>query len=142
MTTVDKSPPTRPPRFTKWQPPKPIVQFQKQVRTSSQSRGYDSRWTRLSIAFRKRNPFCSECALRGRDEPAYLTGHIIPIQDRPDLRLEWKNLRPLCTRCNTLATEMENFARQTGQTEKLPEWCADISKRPRKFQPIFYFNVG
>ena len=112
------------------------VRFPKPERSSPKSRGYDHRWDRLSIAFRKRHPFCDECEKRGRVVLADLTGHIIPVQDRPDLRLEWKNLRPLCTKCNAVAAVMEQFARDAGLVDKLPEWCADFSKRPMKFRPV------
>lgn len=88
------------------------------------------------MAFRRENPFCAECELQGRESLTAVTGHIIPVQDAPELRLEWSNLRPLCLDCNAQAAVMEAYARKHGLTHKLPEWCRDLESRPREFQPV------
>jgi len=58
------------------------------------------KWRKLSIAFRKRNPLCSECDANGLVRPADLVDHIQPAKARPDLFFNWRNLRSLCQRCH------------------------------------------
>ena len=65
-----------------------------------------------------------------------VTGHIIPVQDRPDLRLDWKNLRGLCVHCNSVMAQMEAYARENGLIDMLPEWCGNPKARPLKFRPV------
>jgi 5-methylcytosine-specific restriction endonuclease McrA len=129
----------RPPTFQKWLPPrsvaKPVKAFAERQKPD-RNKFYDSRWDRLAIAFRKRHPFCDECEKNGNDTVlAQVTGHIIPARDDPDLRLDWKNLRSLCTRCNAVMAVIEEHARKHGLTKKLPEWCEDPQTRPLKFRP-------
>src|SRR5690606_6697427 len=103
-------------------------------------RGYTSKWDRLSIAYRKRTPFCEECARQGYDTLAAVTDHIIPVQDRPDLLLEWRNLQSLCDarglgrNCHSWKQRMENYARETGQIDRLPLWCEKVEERPSQFR--------
>lgn len=130
----------RPSRFKQWKPPKsPAVlkmEERGRFRGSARGRGYDTRWDRLSVAFRKRNPWCAECLRRGRDTLADVTDHIIPHAERPDLKHEWKNLAGLCNACHSgWKQAMEQFARETGQVERLPLWCEDMGARPKRFRP-------
>jgi 5-methylcytosine-specific restriction endonuclease McrA len=41
---------------------------------------------------------------------AQVTDHIVPIQIRPDLRLEWGNLQSLCRRCHDSVKAQEEKA--------------------------------
>jgi 5-methylcytosine-specific restriction endonuclease McrA len=103
-------------------------------RCSPTDRGYGPKWDRLSIAFRKRHPFCQWCEQQGRDTLADLVDHMIPVQDRPDLVLEWKNLWSLCTFHHGKKFTMELFARGQGLLDFLPTWCRDPSSRPPQFR--------
>ena len=47
------------------------------------------------------------CMERGIVTPAREVDHIIPIVERPDLRLDPSNLRPLCTSCHSARTATE-----------------------------------
>jgi hypothetical protein len=49
--------------------------------------------------------------------------------------LDWRNLRPLCVKCNAVMAVLEDFARKNGLTDELPKWCADPQTRPMKFRP-------
>lgn len=76
-------------------------------RGSSNARGYDATWQRLRIAFLAQHPLC-ECedceAGAKRLTIAEVVDHIIPIAERPDLRLEWSNLRAMAKRCHDRRT--------------------------------------
>lgn len=128
-----------PPRFKPRSAPQ-AVSVQKLAKTgnyrgSPRTRGYDSRWDRLSIAFRKKNPFCLWCQQQGRDTLTDLVDHMIPVVDRPDLKHDWKNLLPLCTYHHGVKGSMEIYAREKGLLDMLPIWCRDPAKRPRQFAP-------
>ncbi|MBO6509506.1 MAG: HNH endonuclease [Roseibium sp.] len=107
-----------------------------QDRSDSGERGYDSRWNRLSARFAKQNPFCRFCEQEGYDtELGQARDHIIPVQERPDLRLDWKNVQNLCNRHhNGEKRRLEAIARATGQFECLPVWCEDIALRKKILQ--------
>ncbi|HVB67960.1 MAG TPA: HNH endonuclease signature motif containing protein [Acetobacteraceae bacterium] len=60
------------------------------------ARGYDRRWRKLRAAFLLRHPLCLWCEEHGTTTAAAEVDHIERIVDRPDLRLEWSNLRALC----------------------------------------------
>ena len=84
-----------------------------QVRGSAAARGYDRAWRRCRGAFLKANPLCVFCQRAGRLlTPATEADHIETIEDRPDLRLDWSNLRPLCKPCHSGRTARDQgFAR-------------------------------
>jgi 5-methylcytosine-specific restriction enzyme A len=85
-----------------------------QARGTSLERGYDAQWERVSKRHRAKYPLCGEraenayagwrgeCHEQGRITPATCTDHIIPIKDRPDLRLEPRNHQSLCANCNRI----------------------------------------
>lgn len=130
----------RPPRFKPFQAPTAIA-VQKinktgNYRGSPRERGYDSKWDRISIAFRKRNPCCLWCDQIGRDTLTDLVDHVIPVVDRPDLKYDWKNLLPLCVHHHGKKTAMEVYARENGLLDMLPEWCRQPEKRPLQFRPV------
>lgn len=129
----------RPPVFGKWLPPRIVGKpkaLPKGPDKYDRNDNYDYRWKRLAIAFRKRNPFCAECAHRGQDTVVgNVCGHIIPAVDRPEMRLDWRNLRTLCFQCNSRMAVIEAFARKMKMTDLLPIWCADPQSRPLKFRP-------
>ena len=68
------------------------------ARGSAAKRGYDSQWRKLRKAFLAAHPLCECDECRGGEGgivPADVVDHIIPISERPDLRLEWSNLRAM-----------------------------------------------
>ena len=107
-------------------------------RGSPRERGYDSKWDRLSIAYRKRNPFCAWCSQAGRDTLTDVVDHMIPVVDRPELRHDWKNLLALCKHHHGMKFSLETYARESGLLDKLPEWCREPSSRPLQFRPICF----
>lgn len=105
-------------------------------RGSPSDRGYGYKWDRLSIAYRKRHPFCSWCAMMDppRDTLADLVDHIIPVQDRPEMVLEWRNLQSLCASCHGRKYSLEVYCRDNDLLHMLPTWCKDRELRPPQFR--------
>ena len=129
----------RPPRFSPWRPPKaPVVlrmEERGKYRSSPRVRGLDVKWDRLSIAFRRRHPFCRMCQQEGRDSLGARVDHILPRREFPDLTYSWRNLQSLCVHHDNLKSKLEYYARETGQVEKLALWCESVEARPRQFRP-------
>lgn len=73
-------------------------------RGSAASRGYDRAWRRCRDAFIAANPLCVFCLAKGELVAAREVDHIKTISTRPDLRLDWSNLRPLCKSCHSART--------------------------------------
>src|SRR6185312_867742 len=75
-------------------------------RGTKTERGYDAAWRRLRIAFLSQHPLCEcdDCAARGRQLLAEVVDHRISIAERPDLRLDWDNLRAMSKRCHDRRT--------------------------------------
>ncbi|OGA13740.1 MAG: hypothetical protein A3H32_14360 [Betaproteobacteria bacterium RIFCSPLOWO2_02_FULL_63_19] len=68
------------------------------VRGSTTERGYDWAWRKLRARYLDANPLCEcdECkAGKLKVTVAQVVDHRIAIEDRPDLRLEWSNLRSM-----------------------------------------------
>ncbi len=80
---------------------------QDERRGSSAERGYDTTWRRLRLSFLAQHPLC-ECedcdAGRKRLTPANVVDHIVSIEERPELRLEWSNLRAMAKACHDRRT--------------------------------------
>lgn len=104
-------------------------------RGSRQSRGYDADWEKLRHAYMqsvKRQ--CEECRRRGYLCLADDVDHIVPVQDEPDLRLEWTNLQALCrVHHKGWKAKMEGYARKIGAISLLPQWCRHPETRPSQF---------
>lgn len=115
------------PRFTC----KPANRPREEQRGSSSDRGYDSTWYRLSKWHAKREPLCRECYFRGRKTPWELTNHVLPVRDRPDLRLDRENLSSMCkAHHDTVIRELEDLAREKGDIGLMVAWLADPASRP------------
>lgn len=71
-------------------------------RGTTAQRGYDKAWQKVSIEYRAQHPFCECDEHKGLDERALsqVVDHIQPIAERPDLRLEWSNLRAMTKSCH------------------------------------------
>lgn len=72
-------------------------------RGSARRRGYDARWERFREWFLQRpgKQYCHRCLeLEGEFAKAEIVHHIIPVSERPDLRLVPDNCLPLCHKCH------------------------------------------
>lgn len=104
-------------------------------RGNSTDRGYDSIWDKLSRRFRRKKPFCRFCEQKGLEaQLADVVDHILPVADRPDLRLTWSNLQGLCGPCHGYKGRLEAYARKHDMMDMLPEWCANPESRPRRLR--------
>jgi 5-methylcytosine-specific restriction endonuclease McrA len=56
---------------------------------------------------RMEEPLCRHCLREGRVTASVLVDHIIPLSQRPDLRLDRTNLQALCSRCHSLKTQAD-----------------------------------
>jgi len=101
-------------------------------RGSARRRGYNGAWDMLSKEWRRLHPFCAECAHRGRERRCDLVDHMIPLDDRPDLRLNSGNLWALCKPCHdTVKRGLEAEARASADgVAVLPLWCLHPERRP------------
>lgn len=72
--------PVRPPRLRPpgWKPVDAMRKEQDRRRGTAASRGYDSRWAKASLSFRKRNPLCQYCEMEGRVTATDLVDHLYP----------------------------------------------------------------
>lgn len=123
------------PRFRFDRAPPAIDPRREFLRPAAYERGLDERWRRLSIRFRKQNPFCRMCEQVGNDaELVAVVDHILPRREHPELTYVWKNLQGLCRHHDNLKQAMEAYARKHGLVEKLPDWCADPAQRPAQFK--------
>ena len=62
----------------------------------SPSRVYDRAWQRLRLSTIADQPLCRFCLDEGVMTPTDEIDHIVPVAQRPDLRLDPSNLRGLC----------------------------------------------
>lgn len=107
------------------------VDSRQERRGSPSQRGYDHDWTRASLAHRRKEPLCRECRFRGRRTAADLVDHIVPVVDRPDLRLDRENFCSLCKDCHDrVKRALEAYARRAGDILLLRAWMADPVSRP------------
>lgn len=112
-------------------PKRRIIIAKPERRGSPTQRGYGERWTKTSIAFRKKHPLCGECQHQGITRPCDLVDHKIPARARPDLFWTRENWWGLCTDChNGMKMRMERYAESRGLVDKLMMWCDDPSTRP------------
>jgi len=96
---------------TDWQQQRQRRQQDRDRGTRTQ-RGYDADWQALRLAHLADEPLCRFCRERGITKPAEVVDHIIPISERPDLRLVRSNLRSLCKTCHDRHTaRTQGFAR-------------------------------
>lgn len=87
-----------------------------QLRGNAASRGYDPDWQRLRALYLAEHPVCEceECqsGLR-RLLAAQVVDHRISINERPDLRLVWTNLRAMAKVCHDRHTaRTQGFAQK------------------------------
>ncbi|MCB1716798.1 MAG: HNH endonuclease [Candidatus Competibacteraceae bacterium] len=63
-------------------------------------RGYDGEWRMLRAHILKLDNGGHSTVYCGCGQLATVVDHIVPIAERPDLRLAPTNLRPMCKRCH------------------------------------------
>lgn len=74
----------------------------------SQSGFYaSSNWVKMRDRRRLENPICQECEKKGRITHMQIVDHIIPIDERPDLALEFSNTQSLCSFHHVLKTNAD-----------------------------------
>ena len=69
-------------------------------RPSAAVRGYDRTWRLLRNAHLAGEPLCRHCAKDKRVTLATEVDHIVPIEVRPERRLDPENLQSLCHKCH------------------------------------------
>ena len=82
-------------------------------RGTAEDRGYNDRWRRVSVWFRKAHPVC-EYRIRCNGALATEVDHIIPL-DEGGARYEWENLRATCHRCHVAKTWNDKKRQQTAK---------------------------
>jgi len=99
-------PPWWKPRAAKERQRKALIDEQ---RPTAPERGYDNAWRALRKRFIMHNPSCCKPGCLSATEHV---DHYVTIAQRPDLRLEWRNLRPYCAHHHNQRTAREQgFAR-------------------------------
>lgn len=81
----------------------------KDHRAGARERGYDRAWEALAAKHRRAHPRCVECGA-----PAQAVDHVLPVRERPDLRLDPSNLQSLCRSHHQVKTAAETKARAGG----------------------------
>lgn len=76
--------------------------------TQERDRFYDTaRWRKLSKLKRQTDPLCEPCLEAGRSTLAECVDHTLPREERPDLELDWDNLRSMCWPCHSEKTRRD-----------------------------------
>ena len=85
-------------------------------RGTAAERGYDHTWNKLRASVLQEQPLCQDCEDHGITNPDDLElDHIIPITERPDLRLVRANLRMRCKACHQRKTNMDEKRQWTSE---------------------------
>ncbi|WP_048710796.1 HNH endonuclease [Microvirga massiliensis] len=113
-----------------------LTRSSKPFRTPPTERGYDARWTRYSKRYRQRNPFCVRCLENGRttlivEGATGVVDHKRPITEGGAM---WDELNHwgLCTYHHSgWKAQLERYARETGQMDRIIAWCDDPTQRPK-----------
>jgi 5-methylcytosine-specific restriction enzyme A len=82
------------------------AEYDRQRGTPSE-RGYDVTWVKLRTMHLSEEPLCRYCKKTGLIIEATEVHHIIPIRERPDLRLVDSNLASACKPCHSTLTMQE-----------------------------------
>jgi 5-methylcytosine-specific restriction endonuclease McrA len=109
--------------------------FIRPKRVSPRQRGYSARWDRISKAYRRENPFCAWCEQVGRLRVVAVVDHKVPVAHGGEM-FDPQNWWGLCLSHHGLKAEMEGYARQHGQIDRLAIWCDDPTSRPARFATL------
>ncbi len=76
-------------------------------------------WMKVRDRRRAENPICQECERKGLIRPMKIVDHIQPIDERPDLALEYDNTKSLCKLCHIRKTNADK--KRKNQQRKLEQ---------------------
>lgn len=77
---------------------------------AERSEEYDYAWSKFSKEYREVNPFCVECLKHGNYNSDHIqVDHIIPLEERPDLKYNFDNLQSICRSCHSSKTWREKL---------------------------------
>lgn len=75
---------------------------------ASQSGFYTSKeWIKLRDRRRAESPICVECEKKGKIWPMKIVDHIITVEERPDLALDFDNTQSLCDYHHVIKTNAD-----------------------------------
>ena len=77
-----------------------------------------SKWFELRNDFFNRNSHCKVCNSKKKLE----IHHIFPVNEFPELELEWGNLIALCRRCHLLVGHLNKWDRYNSEVVKDAEY--------------------
>lgn len=81
-------------------------------RPPREARGYDADWRELRRRHLAEHPWCVECKKLGRETPARIVDHVVPVSVAPDRRLDPTNLASMCMPHHTAKSMRERAARR------------------------------
>ena len=83
--------------------------------------------TKRQSILRRDEYICRECKRYGKTTPATTVHHILPLEQRPDLKLNSQNLISLCNECHN-----QMHDRNTNElTEKGKQWVERVFKNTK-----------
>lgn len=70
---------------------------------------HSKRWTKMSRAYRAKNPLCVECLKHGKYVHARVVDHIMPIRTEKGWENRWNedNFQSLCYQCHLKKTKLD-----------------------------------
>lgn len=77
-------------------------------RPSASSRGYNSKWQRVSKSYLRKHPLCVMCRADGKLVTATVVDHIIPHRGKSELMWNEMNWQALCKPCHDKKTWTED----------------------------------
>lgn len=118
------------PRIFRSGTPRPHRIIEGPKRDSPRQRGYDSRWDRRSLAYRRKRPFCENPVHGDLVVFGAVVDHKHPVQDGGKVHCPDDGLWHLCSSCHGWKASLEDYARRTGQMERIVQWCDEPETRP------------
>lgn len=107
-------------------------------RESAHSRGYNSKWRRLSKLYLKAHPLCCECKRQSKLTPATVVDHIVPHRGNQKLMWDESNWQSLCKRCHDRKTARFDRTPTYGYKTPLPQGGLNLKTglKPRPRPPF------
>lgn len=85
---------------------------------ASQSGFYQTKgWKLMRDKRRRNNPLCQCCELKDWIKPMQVVDHIVPIDEAPELALDYDNTQSLCHFCHDIKTKTDK--REKNKRERL-----------------------
>lgn len=77
-------------------------------RPTAARRGYGARWAAYATRYRRENPWCADCLLRGTYSETAAVDHIVPVRGPGDPGFwDRANHQSLCRSCHAAKTAQE-----------------------------------